>query len=113
MPTETNPSVHQHAGDEPVPEHLRAAFLLWLHEETRPQIVSIPLAGTKPLRWLLRQLWNCTDPLPGWAVSDLGLRGRQTYAAAVRSIARRMDKQAGTRGCPPMHPLGDRAMVAA
>lgn len=41
----------------------------------------------KPIRWLLGQLWQCTDALPGDYARMLDLKGTWTYAAAARKIA--------------------------
>ena len=76
------------------PGHLRDAFLGHLDEigyrfpdpdaEIEVEVGYEP--RRVPLRWLLGQLWNCTDTLPGEYRDLLQLPGRGTYAAAVRHI---------------------------
>ena len=38
------------------------------------------------LRWLLGQLWNCSDILPGDKCDDLGLPSGSSYAQAARTL---------------------------
>ena len=44
---------------------------------------------TRPLRWLIGQLWNCTDTMPGALCGDLDLPQGSTYAQGVRDLAGR------------------------
>lgn len=37
-------------------------------------------------RWLLGQLWNCSDIMPGSLCDDLELRHGRTYAVAAREL---------------------------
>lgn len=54
---------------------------------------EIRVGGEKrTLEWLYRQLWNCTDPLPGVTCDVLGLPAGSTYADAVRSELLRVDE---------------------
>jgi hypothetical protein len=40
------------------------------------------------LRWLIGQLWNCTDILPDKYCTQVGVRAGSTYAVAVRKLLR-------------------------
>jgi hypothetical protein len=71
------------------PGHLRDAFLEYLDGDLESEVVTIGYEGkVMPLRWLLGQLWNCTDTLPGEYCAELELTPGSTYAQAVRKIAR-------------------------
>ena len=67
------------------PGYLRDAFLEWLEGE-RGDVVDV---DEKPqtLRWLIGQLWHCTDVLPGWACDELDIPLGSTYAKAVQAVA--------------------------
>lgn len=41
--------------------------------------------------WLLGQLWNCTDVLPGSCCADLEIPAGSSYAVAVRKLKADMD----------------------
>jgi hypothetical protein len=41
-------------------------------------------------RWLVGQLWNCSDVMPGSLCDDLDLRQGSTYAVAARKLRRKM-----------------------
>ncbi|MCH7575206.1 MAG: hypothetical protein IIA59_08790 [Candidatus Marinimicrobia bacterium] len=95
------------------PGHLREAMGDWIERtyESQDSIISCLRAdtsfnyvgadeifyeGPKPLKWLIGQLWNCTDVLPGTTARDLEeLLERYlepklnvgTYGRAVRQIA--------------------------
>src|SRR4051812_46886801 len=43
-----------------------------------------------PVRWLIRQLWNCRDEIPRHYVEMLELNRSTTYAAATRKVRDRM-----------------------
>lgn len=50
--------------------------------------------GPRPLRWLLGQLHNCSDILPGWIADELEgsgviVRTKWTYGAAARQLLRK------------------------
>jgi len=40
--------------------------------------------------WLIGQLWNCTDVLPGEYCEDLGIPRGSSYAVAVRNLRSEM-----------------------
>lgn len=99
------------------PGHLRDAFLDWIErleelaeesetglmEDLQPDKAVNQVGGEgifnngpKPLKWLIGQLWNCTDFMPGDAVTSLGIlldgyfdepQKVGTYGRAVRTIA--------------------------
>lgn len=58
----------------------------WLSGNPLPPIVYVS-GVPKSLTWLLGQLWNCTDLLPGRYAEALQLGAGVTYACAVRKIA--------------------------
>lgn len=68
------------------PGHLREAFLDWLDLTEETDEVEID-GEPQPLRWLVGQLWNCTDCMPGWACDNLDLLRGSTYAHGVRKVA--------------------------
>lgn len=71
------------------PGHLREAFLEYLNGDPDSETISIGYEEkAMPLRWLLGQLWNCTDILPEEYCTKLELMSGSTYAQAVRKIAR-------------------------
>ena len=43
--------------------------------------------------WVIGQLWNCTDILPGVMCWELDLPPGSTYAVAVRKLRNEMDDQ--------------------
>jgi hypothetical protein len=67
------------------PGHLRDAFLEWIEGGADAEFVLID-DEPKPLRWLIGQLWNCSDMLPSSECDALDLRAGSTYAQAVRSL---------------------------
>lgn len=83
-----NPSRGGHA-----PGHLRDAFVEYLDSEQYQdgKLDITVLVGEeereKPLRWLLGQLWNCTDIMPSEVCSIVDLRAGSTYAMGVRKVA--------------------------
>jgi hypothetical protein len=73
------------------PGHLRDAFLEYLDEGSESDTVVVgEEERVVPLRWLIGQLWNCTDVLPSEYCSMLELEQGSTYAQAVRKIATEM-----------------------
>lgn len=86
------------------PGHLREAFLEWLNDPEQHQVDVGWYEGRKPVRWLARQLWNCSDALPACAYADVrallegsgdsqyrvgpAVHFSRTYAAAVRRLIR-------------------------
>ena len=84
------------------PGHLRRAFCDWLEVVSAREDGEIPdtvIVGwaeeERPLRWLIGQLWNCSDQLPGGVVGDLfdlfEFEAAFTYAAAVRKLTDQLD----------------------
>ena len=81
------------------PGHIRGAFLDWIERGADDASVCIDddPDGEHPVRWILGQLWNCTDVMPGVEFRELAsvLEGegielrRSSYAAAVRAVAQR------------------------
>jgi hypothetical protein len=78
------------------PGHIREAFLEylethWYHDDD----VDVVQVGwdekPKPLRWLLGQLWNCTDVLPRDYSELFDDRGVGTYGIAAREVALSLD----------------------
>ena len=67
------------------PGDLRDALIEWI-EAGNPATIEV-CDESHPLRWLLGQLWNCTDILPGVFCDELELSRGSTYAKAVRHIA--------------------------
>jgi len=68
------------------PGFLRDAFQEWVEEGDQERKTVIIDDEKKPLNWLLGQLWNCTDILPGCDCMLLDIPSGSTYAQAVRSI---------------------------
>jgi hypothetical protein len=63
-------------------------FLDYLDGDIESCTVTIGYDGRlMPLRWLLGQLWNSTDVLPGDYCEMLELQEGSTFAQAVRKIA--------------------------
>lgn len=63
------------------PGHLRDAFLEYL--ETGQVVID---EVERPIKWLLGQLWNCTDVLPRDDCYMLDIPCGSTYAQAVRGV---------------------------
>ena len=71
--------------------HLRDALLEYLNEGSDLNTVVVgEQKRIVPLRWLVGQLWNCTDVLPQEYCAMLDIRQGSTYAKAVRMIAAEM-----------------------
>jgi hypothetical protein len=69
------------------PGHLRDAFEEWVEARMSPPEVEVGWDGRpRPIRWLLGQLWNCSDIMPSWLCDELGMPAGSTYAQAVRSL---------------------------
>ena len=66
------------------PSFLRYAFQEWVSDQENETVIIDD--EEKPLQWLLGQLWNCTDILPGGDCSLLDIPRGSTYAQAVRNI---------------------------
>ena len=73
------------------PGHLRDALLEYLDEGSDLDTVVVgEEERIVPLRWLVGQLWNCTDVLPQEYCAMFDIRQGSTYAKAVRTIAAEM-----------------------
>jgi hypothetical protein len=73
------------------PGHLRDAFWEWI-QAGMPDVLADPITDqSRSRRWLLGQLWNCTDIIGASGMQDLADVGvelrRRTYAAAVRLLS--------------------------
>ena len=42
----------------------------------------------RPIKWLIGQLWNCSDVMPGSYCLDVDLPRGSSYAQAVRKLAK-------------------------
>ncbi len=70
------------------PGHLRDAFCEYFAEGSDTDAVVVgEHEQVMPLRWLIGQLWNCTDILPSEYCTVLDLLQGSTYAMAVRNLA--------------------------
>ena len=71
---------------------LREAFVDWVDANYAPrdpaETDTVEIGGRViPIRWLLGQLWQCTDYLPVTACQALAISQGSTYAVAVRKVA--------------------------
>ena len=75
------------------PGHIREAFVDWADEGTPAEV---PAEGPehffydgKPrsARWLIGQLWHCTDVMPSDLCAKLDMPIGSTYAGAAQQIA--------------------------
>lgn len=62
---------------------LRSAFAAWAWEGF-PDRFDLD-ERTITARWLVGQLWHCSDVVPPWLCGEIGLPAGSTYAAAVQS----------------------------
>jgi hypothetical protein len=82
------------------PGFLREAFCdyvdEWYTTDWETIIETVEVQGEpRPVKWLLGQLWNCTDCLPGGLVSQINEAlesthqelHRHSYSSAVRALA--------------------------
>jgi hypothetical protein len=71
------------------PGHLREAFGEWVEDGMRDELVGedIFYEGPRPIRWLLGQLWHCSDIMPWNLCDDLGVPRGSTYGASVQAIS--------------------------
>jgi hypothetical protein len=74
------------------PGHLREAFIDWVDadDDSKDSVVVGYAELVKPVRWLLGQLWNCTDTMPGMLCEHLEIPQGSTYARAVRRLAQEL-----------------------
>ena len=73
------------------PGHLREAFTEWVEAGCDADGITVEIGYVekpKPVRWIVGQLWNCTDVMPAYVCETLDLRRGSTYATGVRSLAR-------------------------
>jgi hypothetical protein len=70
------------------PGYLRQAFLDWMSFGcVLEELVAVGDDDTpRDISWLIGQLWNCADALPGWACRELDLPAGSSYAQAVRLL---------------------------
>ena len=72
------------------PGHLREGFQVYLEkldEGSPPNKLRIGYGRRLvSLNWLLGQLWNCTDVMPGECCQILDMDQGSTYAQAVRKV---------------------------
>lgn len=76
------------------PGHLREAFILWVEDGCNAPEIHEDQHGDpifydgepRTTRWLLGQLWNCSDTIPGVVCSVLGVPQGTSYAQAVRGL---------------------------
>ncbi len=70
------------------PGYLRDAFCGWdRNQPDGPLVVHTEDGRSCPLRWLVGQLWNSTDVMPGEVCDDLDLPPGSTYAQGARHAA--------------------------
>ena len=69
------------------PQDVRDAFCGMVEETFKHDRVKVDVGGDlRTVKWVLGQLWNCTDIMPGYCCDMLDLRGKCTYAAGARLI---------------------------
>jgi hypothetical protein len=75
--------------------HLRTAFAVWIENRFPPE-VDLDHFGDhifndgKPrsIRWLMGQLWHCSDIMPWDVCEQLDMPRGSTYASAVQLLAK-------------------------
>jgi hypothetical protein len=73
------------------PDYLRTVFQEYLEAGEETDTVEIEHTDERqPLRWLIGQLWDCTDVLPSAYCALLDLPQGNTYAQAVRQLRQEM-----------------------
>src|SRR6266540_3426576 len=73
------PSIGGHA-----PHVLRDTLCEWIDQEWEE---ATEIEGEqRTIEWLIGQLWNCTDILPGESCDELGIPQGSTYGQAARHI---------------------------
>jgi hypothetical protein len=76
--------------------HLRDAFSIWVERGFPPE-VDLDSFGdhifndrnSRSARWLIGQLWHCSDIMPGTLCDELAMPCGSTYAQAVQLLARK------------------------
>lgn len=69
------------------PGHLREALIEYISDVDGPVGIVDVEGQEKPLRWLLGQLWNCTDIMPSMFCGSVPVYQGSTYGRAVREMA--------------------------
>ena len=69
------------------PGYLREALQDYLSDNAGPVGIVMVDEQEKPLKWLLGQLWNCSDILPSMFCNSIPVYEGATYAKAVRVMA--------------------------
>ena len=73
------------------PQDVRDAFCGMVEETFKHDRVKVDVGGDpQTVKWVLGQLWNCTDIMPGYCCDELDLRGKCTYAAGARLMRSRI-----------------------
>jgi hypothetical protein len=75
---------YESSRSEDVPEELKSAFQKWVSEHTDEAVMIY--GEEQSVEWLTRQLWNCTDVLPGSTCDALNLPPGSTYAQAAQRV---------------------------
>lgn len=78
------------------PGHLREAFAIWVDEGCSAPLVDVDADGNhifydeKPrsIRWLMGQLWHCSDIMPRDLCDELDMERGSTYAMAVHRLSK-------------------------
>ena len=78
------------------PGHLRDAFAEWAEDGWNASEVDLDWSGNhifhdgKPrsIRWLMGQLWHCSDIMPWGLCEQLDMPRGSTYASAVQLLAK-------------------------
>jgi hypothetical protein len=89
------------------PGHLRAALHAYLDslDDLPGPGDTVEIDGERrPIRWLLGQLWNCSDQIPGHFVlknDRLFDEDVATYAQAVRALSNHIATELGCQAAPP------------
>jgi len=77
-----SPKRGSHAPGDP-----REAFCDWVGSRSQdPEYKPEYRDGRRPVRWIMGQLWNCTDTLPEYECRALGVAVGSSYAQAVRAV---------------------------
>lgn len=84
-----NPARGGHAGG-----HLREPFIDWADGPQDEGSVDIDERTRRPLKWLVGQLWNCTDTMPSYTCEALDLLHGSTFAQGVRSLPKSLTEGA-------------------
>ena len=73
------------------PQDVRDAFCEMVEKTFKHDGMKVDVGGDlRAVKWVLGQLWNCTDIMPGYCCDELDLRGKGTYAAGARLLRSRI-----------------------